>query len=119
MGKWTEQFNKGLDTLIKATKSMKNLDGFMGAMDSCEALDLELVALRKQIDEFEREKGEFVKMADVIGQSLPEFDKALTSFEKAASTMGSKEIETACDQIRGGLNRIEGLINLDKKPYAR
>jgi hypothetical protein len=123
MGKWTEQFNKGLDTLIKAkidpNKQMKNLNGFLGAVESCESLDLELLTLRKQIDEFEKKKTEFAKMGDAISKSIPEYNKALASLEKVASTTGSKEIDAACDQIRGGLNRIEGLIELDKKAYAR
>lgn len=134
MGKWSKGFMSGVDTLIKAKidvkGSMKNLNAFVQAIDSCEDLDGELYDLDKEIDkltkelekkqkEFDDKVKTFEKQADAVAKNVPTYDNALRQFEKAAKTTGSKEIEYGCDGIRNGLRQVEGLTKLSNKTYMK
>lgn len=132
MGKWNQTFVKAVEKLIDlkipVDKNMKNLQSFVQLIDAAEKLDTEMYknageveALKKKFEALKKQqqqkKAAFQKIEAQVGKMVKGYDKALNSLEKANKKLGEQKIVEACTTLKVGLNRIEALLNLDKKNY--
>jgi ribosomal 50S subunit-associated protein YjgA (DUF615 family) len=132
MGKWNQTFVKAIEKLIDlkipVDKNMKNLQSFVQLIDAAEKLDTEMYknageveALKKKFEALKKQQQQkraaFQKIEAQVGKMVKGYDKALNSLEKANKKLGEQKIVEACTTLKVGLNRIEGLVSLDKKPY--
>ncbi len=132
MGKWNQLFVKAVEKLIDlkipVNKNMKNLQSFVQLIDAAEKLDTEMYknageveALKKKFEALKKQQHQrraaFQKIEAQVGKMVKGYDKALNSLEKANKKLGEQKIVEACTTLKVGLNRIEGLVSLDKKPY--
>ena len=123
MGKWNEQFMKGVNDLIKlkvpVQAQLKDVQTFALNLDAAEKVNNELLDIKTKIEVLLKDKATkqeaLKKYFSAIQTKIPEYDKARNNLTNVMKKDKNAAGETACNALLGGLNRVEGLM---KDPVA-